>query len=291
MNDPRKKSNLDFKFIWLSVIAIVLLVLESQTAMLHSTRVVISIPVKPLLEVAQIPTHVKSMYQNVFEERELLRDLNRRLDQENKELREELINLKNAEDRNVWMAELLHSSETHQIPVIAASPTSIQLEPQSQKIVVDRGSTDRVVLGQPVIDHRGVIGQVTAVSLNDSAVTLITDSTQSLSVRIRRSGVKAVVHGLGDPDRLRVSGLRSEHDVVIGDILVTTGFGEKYPVGYPVAEVIEVERNVNQSFSTVSAVPLAANDPGYAVMLVWPDRTLGSHEVPLVTLNNADQEQ
>ncbi len=290
MNDLRSKSNLDLKFIWFSVIAIVLIVLESQTAMLHSARVVISIPVKPLLEVAQVPTHVKVIYQNMFEERELLRDLNRKLDQENKALREELIDLKNAEDRNVWMGELLHASEKHQIPVVAAAPTSIQLEPHAQKIVVNRGSTHQVVLGQPVIDHRGVIGQVTAVSLKDSAVTLITDSTQSLSVRVRRSGIKAVVHGLGDSDKLRVSGLRSEHDVVIGDILVTTGLGEKYPVGYPVAEVISVERDKNTSFANIAAVPLAAHDPGYAVMLVWPERDLSSDEVPVVTLNDAAQE-
>ena len=290
MNDLRTKSNLDLKFIWFALIAVVLIVLESQTAMLRSARVVISIPVKPLIEVAQMPAYVKTYYQNMFEERELLRELNQKLDEENKALREELIDLKNAADVNEWISELLHASETYQIPVISAKPTSIQLEPQAQKIVVDRGSTDRVVLGQPVIDHRGVIGQVTAISLNDSAVTLITDSTQSLSVRVRRSGIKAVVHGLGDSDKLRVSGLRSEQDVVIGDILVTTGFGEKYPVGYPVAEVISVERAKNTSFANVYAVPLAAHDPGYAVMLVWPKTELGSDEVPLVTLNDAIQE-
>ena len=290
MKNKRFKSNLDLKFFWLSVAAVVFLVLESNTAMLQSVRVVVSIPVKPLLEVAQVPSKVNSVYQTIFEERELLRKRNSELIEENKALRSELINLKDAEDRNKWMGELLYASEKIQIPVLAAIPKSIQLEPLAQKIVVDRGSDDGVVLGQPVIDHRGVIGQVTSVSLSDSAVTLITDPNQSLSVRVRRSGIKAVVHGLGESGRLTVSGLRSDQDVQVGDVLVTTGFGEKYPVGYPVAEVVGVDSNQNAQFAEVSAVPLAAHDPGFQVLLVWQNQSVNSEDVPVVTLNDPSEE-
>ena len=290
MSTNRSKSNLDLKFFWLSVTAVILIVVETNTAMLQNLRVVISIPVKPLLEVAQVPTRLGNLYQTIFEERELLRKLNNELVEENKTLRNELINLKNAEDRNAWMGELLYASEKAEIPVLSATPTSIQLEPLAQKIIVDRGSNDGVVMGQSVIDHRGVIGQVTSISMSDSAVTLLTDPNQSLSVRVRRSGVKAVVHGLGDPNRLAVSGLRSEQDVQVGDILVTTGFGEKFPAGYPVAEVIDIDRNQNAQFADISAVPLAAHDPGFQVLLVWKNNSVDSDEVPVVTLNDSNQE-
>ena len=290
MSINRSKSNLDLKFFWLSIAAVILIVVETNTAMLQNLRVVISIPVKPLLEVAQVPTRLGNLYQTIFEERELLRKLNNELVEENKTLRNELINLKNAEDRNAWMGELLYASEKAEIPVLSATPTSIQLEPLAQKIIVDRGSNDGVVMGQSVIDHRGVIGQVTSISMSDSAVTLLTDPNQSLSVRVRRSGVKAVVHGLGDPNRLAVSGLRSEQDVQVGDILVTTGFGEKFPAGYPVAEVIDIDRNQNAQFADISAVPLAAHDPGFQVLLVWKNNSVDSDEVPVVTLNDSNQE-
>ena len=290
MSANRSKSNLDLKFFWLSVTAVILIVVETNTAMLQNLRVVISIPVKPLLEVAQVPTRLGNLYQTIFEERELLRKLNNELVEENKTLRNELINLKNAEDRNAWMGELLYTSEKAEIPVLSATPTSIQLEPLAQKIIVDRGSNDGVVMGQSVIDHRGVIGQVTSISMSDSAVTLLTDPNQSLSVRVRRSGVKAVVHGLGDPNRLTVSGLRSEQDVQVGDILVTTGFGERFPAGYPVAEVISVDRNQNAQFADISAAPLAAHDPGFQVLLVWKNNSVDSDEVPVVTLNDSNQE-
>lgn len=290
MSINRSKSNLDLKFFWLSIAAVILIVVETNTAMLQNLRVVISIPVKPLLEVAQVPTRLGNLYQTIFEERELLRKLNNELVEENKTLRNELINLKNAEDRNAWMGELLYASEKAEIPVLSATPTSIQLEPLAQKIIVDRGSNDGVVMGQSVIDHRGVIGQVTSISMSDSAVTLLTDPNQSLSVRVRRSGVKAVVHGLGDPNRLTVSGLRSEQDVQVGDILVTTGFGERFPAGYPVAEVISVDRNQNAQFADISAAPLAAHDPGFQVLLVWKNNSVDSDEVPVVTLNDSNQE-
>ncbi len=284
------KSRLDLKFALLMALAVALIVLDSNSANLHSTRIAVSVTVKPLFEIAQIPTRLGSHLHVLFEERALLRERNRQLDVENRQLRAELTNLKDAELRNAWLGQLLEASEKYQLPVLSAKPTSIQPQSHGQKIIVDRGSVDHVFLGQAVIDHRGVIGQVTSMTLTESAVTMITDPNHSLSVRIQRNGIKAVVHGHGDPDQLTVSGLRNEQDVREGDILITTGFGERFPVGYPVAEVIAVTRVENTPFAEITAVPLAAHDPGFEVLLVWRNDAIQSGDVPVVTLNDSGQE-
>ena len=153
--------------------------------------------------------------------------------------------------------------------------------------MLNRGSNDRVFVGQPVIDHRGVIGQVSSITLTESAVTLITDANHSIPVRIQRNGIRAVVHGLGVPNQLLVSELQVNQDVRPGDILVTSGLGERFPLGYPVAEVTSVVRNKNVPFAEITAIPLAALDPSFEVLMVWNSAPVESGNTPVVTMNDS----
>ena len=279
----------DLHFFLLAALSIVLIILESHSAMLQSTRSVMFVTVKPLIEVAQLPTKATNSIRQILEEREQLRERNRIVNQENAELRERIIQLKNEELRSKWLAELLDAKEKLQYPVLSANLTSIQLQPLSQKIVLNRGTDDRVFIGQPVIDHRGVIGQVSSATLTESAVTLITDANHSIPVRIQRNGIRAVVHGLGVPNQLLVSELQVNQDVRPGDILVTSGLGERFPLGYPVAEVTSVVRNKNVPFAEITAIPLAALDPSFEVLMVWNNAPVNSGNTPIVTMNDSGE--
>ena len=279
----------DLHFFLLAALSIVLIILESHSALLQSTRSVVFVTVKPLIEVAQLPTKATNSIRQILEEREQLRERNRIVNQENAELRERIIQLKNEELRSKWLAELLDAKEQLQYPVLSANLKSIQLQPLSQKIVLNRGTDDRVFVGQPVIDHRGVIGQVSSITLTESAVTLITDANHSIPVRIQRNGIRAVVHGLGVPNQLLVSELQVNQDVRPGDILVTSGLGERFPLGYPVAEVTSVVRNKNVPFAEITAIPLAALDPSFEVLMVWNNAPVESGNTPVVTMNDSGE--
>jgi rod shape-determining protein MreC len=279
----------DLQFFLLAALSIVLIILESHSAMLQSTRSVMFVTIKPLIEVAQLPTKATNSIRQILEEREQLRERNRIVNQENVELRERIIQLKNEELRSKWLAELLDAKEKLQYPVLSANLKSIQLQPLSQKIVLNRGTDDRVFVGQPVIDHRGVIGQVSSTTLTDSAVTLITDANHSIPVRIQRNGIRAVVHGLGVPNQLLVSELQVNQDVRPGDILVTSGLGERFPLGYPVAEITSVVRNKNVPFAEITAIPLATLDPSFEVLMVWNNAPVESGNTPVVTMNDSGE--
>ena len=279
----------DLHFFLLATLSIVLIILESHSALLQSTRSVVFVTVKPLIEVAQLPTKATNSIRQILEEREQLRERNRIVNQENAELRERIIQLKNEELRSKWLAELLDAKEQLQYPVLSANLKSIQLQPLSQKIVLNRGTDDKVFVGQPVIDHRGVIGQVSSITLTESAVTLITDANHSIPVRIQRNGIRAVVHGLGVPNQLLVSELQVNQDVRPGDILVTSGLGERFPLGYPVAEVTSVVRNKNVPFAEITAIPLAALDPSFEVLMVWNNAPVESGNTPVVTMNDSGE--
>ena len=277
---------IDLRFILAIASAVVLLTLENDSAVLYTTRTVLFQSVKPLIEVAQVPYRLANNISHTFSEREQLRNRLREITEENMALRQRIIDLENEEQRSRWLAELLEAKERFQYPVSSANILSIQLQPRSRKIVLDRGQVDLVFIGQPVFDHRGLIGQVSEVTLSDSAVTLITDANHSVPIRNQRNGQIAIAQGLGLADQLEIAGIRSNQDIEVGDILVTSGLGNRFPAGYPVAEVISVVRDLNAPFAEVRAKPLTAIDPSFEVLMVWNDNPQIMNNTTSLTLND-----
>ena len=254
-------------FMLLSV-SMLLIALDTHTSTLRVFREVLFLPVKSLVEIAQLPAALSDHFQIQFEHRELLQERNRALKEENRILRSQLNDLQLQEQRSNWLSELLGVRETLDYAVLPAKPSAIQLQPLSQKIVIDRGKNDDIFVGQPVVDHKGIIGQVTSTTRTESAVTLVTDPNHSIPVRVQRNGVLAIAHGSGYVKRMRVTGLRFNADIQEGDILVASGLAERFPPGYPVAEVTSVVRNQNTAFAEITAAPLAAFDSEFEVLIV-----------------------
>lgn len=266
-----KVRKVDLQLAVAAIAAIALVIVEVNTTMLQNARVALFVAVKPVVEIAQVPNLIGNALERGFAEREVLRERLLAVNQENRDLRQRVIELENQELRSRWLSELLEVREKIEYPVATANLVSVQLLPGAHKVVLDRGSKQQVFVGQPVLDQHGLIGQVTEVTRTDSAVTLITDSSHSVPVRIRRTGQLAIVHGLGLRNHLLVSGVRSSQDVVVGDVLITSGLGNRFPAGYPVAEIDSVERNLSSAFAEISATPLASIDPDFEVLMVWND--------------------
>ena len=106
--------------------------------------------------------------------------------------------------------------------------------------MIDKGSEDRVRLGQPLLGAAGLMGQVTRVGKYSSNALLITDATHAVPVQVLRSGVRGLAEGTGDLSRLIVRHVAATTDIRVGDTLVTSGLGGLFPAGYPVAQVLEV---------------------------------------------------
>jgi rod shape-determining protein MreC len=126
-----------------------------------------------------------------------------------------------------------------------------------------------VYLGQPLIDAQGLIGQVVGVGMTTSRVLLVTDSTHSVPVQVNRSGVRAVAEGMGSLDQLAVHHVTATTDIQAGDLLVTSGLGGRFPIGYPVAIVSAVERSPGEAFARIIATPTAELDRARHVLLVF----------------------
>lgn len=269
-------------------ISMLLIAVDSNTAKLSVIRNSLFVLVKPVVEVAEIPAFLKNQVELLFEQRDSLRERNRILIRKNKELQVRINELQAHEQRNIWLAELLGAREKIDYAVLPAKATAIQLQPLSRKILLDRGTEDNVVIGQPVLDQRGIIGQVTGTTRTQSAVTLITDPNHSIPVRIQRNGILAIANGLGETNQLQVTGLPFDADIQEGDILVTSGLGERFPTAYPVAKVTSVDGNRNTAFAEVSAVPLTTVDPDFEVLLVWSQGHPAINEASEISMNDSN---
>src|SRR5690606_31171707 len=131
---------------------------------------------------------------------------------------------------------------------------------------------DGVFLGQPVLDARGLMGQVVEVMPYTSRVLLLTDTTHSIPVQVNRNGLRAIAAGTGNPERLELRHVADTADIKEGDLLVSSGLGQRFPAGYPVATVKEVIHDTGQPFAIVRAVPTAALNRSRYLLLVFTDK-------------------
>jgi rod shape-determining protein MreC len=136
-------------------------------------------------------------------------------------------------------------------------------------VVIDRGSQHDVIAGQPVIDDRGLVGQLTRVFPLVSEVTLATDKEHSIPVQIVRNGLRSVSFGLG-AGQMELRYMPANADVQVGDVVVTSGLDGIYLPGFPVARVDKVERDASYSFARILCSPLAGVENHEIVLLLDP---------------------
>jgi rod shape-determining protein MreC len=144
----------------------------------------------------------------------------------------------------------------------------VELDPFAHKVWIDRGERDGVVVGQAVIDGLGIVGQVEDVHAHIASVRLISDPDHALPVQINRTGLRTVAYGSGQTSHLLMPNVPLQADVSPGDMVVTSGLGDRFPAGFPVGEVGSVQRDRGSTFATVYLRPFAALDRGREVLLI-----------------------
>jgi rod shape-determining protein MreC len=185
---------------------------------------------------------------------------------------EQLMQLENIRQENNRLRSLLASPLRENIKKMVAEILSVDGDPYTDQIVINRGANDGVYEGQPVLDDKGIVGQVLHVGTINSRVILITDVTHAVPVRIRRNGIRIIASGTGRIGQLSHNHVPHSADVRQGDLLVTSGLGEKYPEGYPVSVVTSVTLDESRTFAQVFSKPVAQIDRLRYLLLLWPEK-------------------
>lgn len=202
----------------------------------------------------------------------ILIEENVRLTEENLLLSSKAQRFAALEQENQRLRELLDSSSTLQQNVIVADVLAIETTPWTRQIVVNKGTTQGVFVGQPLLDAYGVIGQISHVGPLSSTALLITDPRHALPVLLNRSGLRATAVGGDLPDELSLSFVSTNADIRTGDLVVTSGLGRRFPVGYPVGRVEKVSLNPGDAFATIIVKPSAQVGHSREVLLLGPQQ-------------------
>lgn len=265
----------------MAIASIVLMTVDHRTDELEPVRSVLGLIVYPIQYAVNLPTQWGYWATDSLAERGTLIEQNQALRKKALLLEVRLQKLASLARENARLRQLLASAERFQEErVLVAELVAVDLDPYKQQILINKGALEGIYAGQPLLDARGVMGQVTHVNPISATAILISDPSHALPVQVDRNGLRTLAEGTGDSDRLRVRYVPSNGDIRIGDVLVTSGLGGRFPADYPVGEVTRVERRAGEPFADVEARPYAKLDRSREVLLVWWQPRLAMEHTP-----------
>ena len=247
------------KLIFFSALSVLLMFGDKQLQFTKPIRAGLSTLIMPVqwlvLQPGQVASSVGDYFQNLEQAQKDLQALQlKQLQQSTRAQQVEQLLIENQSLR-----QLLDLKNTVATPSQVAEILFDVPDPYNQRIVIDKGQTKEVVLGSPVIDAGGVIGQVTRVYPLTAEVTLLTDRDQSIPVMNSRTGARNISSGniLSGTPLIELKFVPASADVKEGDLLTTSGIDGVYPAGLQVARISHIERRVDISFARIHATPLA----------------------------------
>lgn len=254
----------------LAALAVVILIMaDLRFNRMETIRSLLDTIATPVYWLADLPTRLGDWSEVHLQSRSQLLEDNERLLQENLVLQGRSLQMSSLQAENVRLRALLNSAALLRDDVLVAELIGISPDPVRHQLVLNKGRSDGVFVGQPLIDAAGLMGQVVEVSAENSRALLITDVTHSIPVQVNRNGVRAIAEGTGALGTLEIHHVSATTDIQRGDLLVSSGLGGRFPVGYPVAVVSDIERDPGQAFARILAIPSAALDRSRHVLLVF----------------------
>lgn len=274
----------------LVLLSIGLMTIDHREHHLDSVRGGLSVLVYPLQWLVDLPVSTAEWFRESLSTRRELQEENASLRTQQLLLNTQLQKLEALEAENRRLRALLDSSfQVGKRPMLIAGLLSVDMDPYRHQIELNKGALDHLFEGQPLLDSRGMMGQLIHVGPFTSTAMLITDPSHAIPVQVNRNGLRTIALGTGTIDRLELPHIPDNADIRVGDLLVTSGLGGRFPPGYPVAEVIDVEQDPGRAFSHVTARPRALLDRSREVLVVWPPELEGPPPPPAPTADKSDK--
>ena len=261
--------SLEYRIAAFVVVSAAVMFADSRFDYLDRVRYTLGFLTAPIFWVADTPARVSYWIDDVFVSHS-------DLIAENQSLREELLFARRAlqllaglASENLRLRALQEASASVEGSILAAEIINISSDAGSRRVLINRGAQHGVVAGQALLDAHGLMGQVIEVLPFTSWVMLITDSRHGTPVQVNRNGERAIARGSrGEFPELELEYVPDTSDIVVGDLLVSSGLGQRFPKDYPVAEVTSVVHDPGQAFAIIKARPLAQMDRTRHVMLL-----------------------
>lgn len=264
-----RDSYLGAQMLILALLSLSLILVDHRTGHLDSVRRLMSSLLAPIQYSVNLPTNALGWVHDAFATRQALLD-------ENKALRAKVMVLEGQVLTKAFLSaevnrlrELLNASAILDESVLVAEIIGINPDPFVHEVIINKGTEAGAYVGQPVLDSKGLFGQITEANLYSSRVLMISDHSHAVPVQVNRNGVRAIAFGTGSMGELELLNVPETTDIKVGDLLVSSGLGGRFPAGYPVGQVAAIEQEPGQPFVRIRAVPQAELNRSRHVLLVF----------------------
>ena len=248
--------------------AMIIMVVDHRSGHLESLRALASRLIEPVYRIAAFPADAARAGRLAIATQSHLAEENRALREALLLAQVRLNRMSALSEQNERLKALLDVQNNLGLGVQLAHLIDIDLDPFRHRVVLDAGSSQGISVGQPLLDASGVMGQVVETLPNTSVAMLVTDPTHAIPVTVERTGLRTIVYGTGAIDRLQLPNIPISADVKVGDRLVTSGLGGRFPAGFPVGEIRDIRNDESGMFAAATALPAAALDRSGDVLLL-----------------------
>jgi rod shape-determining protein MreC len=246
------------------------MLIDHHQGHLKIIRSALSTLVYPLQYVVNLPVEAVEWVSVSLVTHNNLLEENDRLKREHLLLSSKLQRYEILEGENRRLRNLLESSFRLNDRVLVAELVAVELQSFRRQIVINKGQRDGAYDGQPIVDATGIMGQIVHVAPFSSTVLLVTDPNHALPVQVDRNGLRAIAVGTGQRYKLLLENLTSNADIRVGDLIISSGLGRRFPSGYPVGQIEKISRDPGEVFAKVVIKPSAQLSQSREVLMVWP---------------------
>ena len=252
-----KRSPLSVQLFIALTLALVLIVLDINYRPFKEVRYYLDTLISPFYNVSNAP---KSSFDSLYEmskTQEALINENTKLQETLMQQKSDLLLLEHLKHENDRLRGLLGSPLRHDEHKMAAQVLLADTDPYIYQVVINKGKNNGVYVGQPVVDEKGIVGQIYQTAQSTSRAILVCDYQHAIPVQVLRNDISMVAVGNGCSNDLTLDFLPNNVDIKVGDVLVTSGLDGRFPEGYPVAVVSSVKLDISDSTPIISATPTA----------------------------------
>ena len=266
-----KKSTADFyTLIFLLFLSVGTIVLDYKYNQITYIRSVINdLIVYPIDRISNLP---RLFINKLIAESSNIKDLElelKILEKENMYLKIQVQELNSLKDENTRLRKISKASIITSKKQTIVKVISNTASPNKRVVSIDKGEKYGVYIGQNVIGVDGLVGQVIETAFVSSKVILITESTHTVPAVVDRTGDNILVTGHADDGKLIVPYAQMGVDIVIGDVISTSGLANRFKAKIPIGIVVKKTSNRDKEFSDIEIKPFEKIGQMSELILIW----------------------
>ena len=283
----RQGPSANARLLFFGLLSLALLIADARFDALGGLRQGIGNVLYPVQRVLLVPRDAIALAGTYVTEITALRQENAELKRIEALNAKALLQIEQLANENKRLRDLAGARERAAVRSVLAEVLYETRDPFTRKLVLDKGAQQQVSIGQPVIDAKGLIGQVTRVFQFSSEMTLVTDRNMTVPVVLQRTGMRSVAFGGAAPGRLELRYLASSADLREGDLLTTSGLDALYPPGLPVGRIERIERGGDNDFVKVLIAPTAEIQNNHLLVILQVDTSAIPPAPPVESIDPA----